>query len=51
MKGETMWNWFRSNTLLWWIIGFAIVLIVLALLKFNLQIGSNGIHITQDLIH
>ena len=46
-----MWNWLRSNTLLWWIVGIAIVLIVLALLKVNLQIGSNGIHITQDLVH
>lgn len=35
----------------WYIIGVAIVLITLALLKVNINLGSHGISITQELVH
>jgi hypothetical protein len=35
----------------WIIIWIAIVLIVLVLLKVNLNIGSEGFHVTQGLVH
>jgi len=35
----------------WFIIGVVIVLITLTLLKVNIQVGSRGISVTQDLVH
>jgi hypothetical protein len=35
----------------WWIISVVIVLIVFVLLKVNVQIGINGFHLTQGLVH
>lgn len=34
----------------WWIIGVMIVIVVCVLLRFNMSIGSEGIHITQGLV-
>jgi hypothetical protein len=34
-----------------WIIGAVIVVVICVLLKVNFQIGSEGIHFTQGLIH
>ena len=34
----------------WWVIGVAVVLIIIVLLKINFQAGSAGIHVSQDLV-
>jgi hypothetical protein len=36
---------------LWWIVCAAVILIVLALLKFDISVGSQGVHVQQHLIH
>jgi hypothetical protein len=36
---------------LWYIIWICIALVVLVVLKVNIQIGSSGIGITQGLVH
>lgn len=35
----------------WVVIGIAVVLIVLVLLKIDIQLGVSGVHITQNLVH
>ena len=34
----------------WWIIGVMLVIVVCVVLKFNISVGSQGIHATQDLV-
>lgn len=34
----------------WWIVGAVIVLIILVLLKLNIQLGSDGFSISQGLV-
>lgn len=41
----------RLPRFVWWIIGAVIVLIILVLLRVNIQLGSGGFSITQDLVH
>jgi bacteriorhodopsin len=35
----------------WYVIGIAIVLIALVLLKVDIRAGVSGVHITQGLVH
>ncbi len=34
----------------WWILGVMLLIIVCVVCKFNMSIGSEGIHITQGLV-
>ena len=38
-------NWF------WWILAIVIVIIICVVLKINFSIGSEGMHLTQGIVH